>query len=426
MFENLIAQPASDLLIADIAARRLPPAMLFSGPDASGKLTAALELARVLSCAEGTARWTCACGACARSKELTHQDLLIMGPRNSTLEIRAAAAAFLREKTVATRFLFIRSIRKLAIRFSPALAAEDDTRAQKAAPLLAEMEELLEEISPSRELPEGPALEKTVGSLVEDAEKLETDFMYDSIPVSQVRSASSWARLSPAGKKKVLIVENADRMQDSARNAFLKVLEEPPEDVVFILTTSRRGAIMPTILSRVRTYAFVDRPEAAQNEVIVRVFHDTPEAKESLEAYFYRFLPVPMATIAEVADAFLSMTLIGAIDEGRRPLAALKTVLARDGAHSAGAGQGESALTIAQMTAKLNKCKPAIVWQLFLACISRRMRAALRVEAIDARETAVYSGWTDAIRSALEAVDVYNIGPQAALEALNARMRESL
>jgi hypothetical protein len=78
------------------------------------------------------------------------------------------------------------------------------------------------------------------------------------------------------------------------------------------------------------------------------------------------------------------------------------------------------------MTAKLNKCKPAIVWQLFLACISRRMRAALRSDAVDARETAVYSEWTDAIRSALEAVDVYNIGPQAALEALQARMRESL
>ena len=430
MFENLIAQPASDLLIADINSARLPPAMLFSGPEASGKLTAALELARVLSCAEGTARWTCACGACARSKELTHQDLLIMGPRNSTLEIRAAAAAFLREKTAATRFLFIRSIRKLAIRFSPALVAEDDTRAQKASSLLAELEELLEEISPSRELPtDGAALEKTVGSLVEDAEKLETDFMYDSIPVSQVRCASSWARLSPAGKKKVLIIENADRMQDSARNAFLKVLEEPPADVVFILTTSRRGAIMPTILSRVRTYAFIERPAAAQDEVIARVFHDKPEAKESLEAYFYRFLPVPMGTIAEVADAFLSLTLISAIDEGRRPLAALKTVLSGDSetsAHSAGATNGERSLTIAQMTAKLNKCKPAVVWQLFLACLSRRMRSALRLDSIDAREAAVYSLWTDAIRAALEAVDVYNIGPQAALEALHARMKESI
>ena len=85
---------------------------------------------------------------------------------------------------------------------------------------------------------------------------------------------------------------------------FLKVLEEPPADVVFILTTSRRGAIMPTILSRVRTYAFIERPAAAQDEVIARVFHDKPEAKESLEAYFYRFLLVPMGTIAEVADSF--------------------------------------------------------------------------------------------------------------------------
>ena len=83
--------------------------------------------------------------------------------------------------------------------------------------------------------------------MVNVAEKLEDDFLYDSIPVNQVRNASAWARLSPSDKKKILIIENADRMQDAARNAFLKVLEEPPADVVFILTTTRRGAIMPTI-----------------------------------------------------------------------------------------------------------------------------------------------------------------------------------
>lgn len=422
MFENLIAQPAAKLLIADVEASRLPPSMLFSGPEASGKLTAALELARVLSCAEGSGLWTCACGSCARSKELTHPDLLVMGPRNGSLEIRASAAAFIRKRTPATRFLFVRSVRKLAIRFSPVLAGDDDSRAQKAAPLLADIGELLEELAPSRALEgDAAAIDKVVASLSEIAEKLESEFMYDSIPVSQVRNASSWARLSPSGRRKVLVIENADRMQDSARNAFLKILEEPPEDVVFVLTTARRGAIMPTILSRVRTYAFTERPAAAEAEVISRVFQDEAAKGESLASYFYRFLPVPMETIASAADSFLVSVLQDAIDEGRRPLSGLRTALDADGAKDA-----NRIGSIAELNARLNRCKPTVVWHLFLACLSRRTRLALRTGNADARETSVYALWADSIRNAVDSVDVYNIAPQSALESLYAEMKERI
>lgn len=48
MFENLIDQPVKKLLIDDVTSGALPPSILFSGPDTSGKLTAALELARVI------------------------------------------------------------------------------------------------------------------------------------------------------------------------------------------------------------------------------------------------------------------------------------------------------------------------------------------------------------------------------------------
>ncbi|HNY22639.1 MAG TPA: hypothetical protein PKO22_10870, partial [Treponemataceae bacterium] len=258
MFENLIAQPATGLLSDDILASRLPQSMLFSGPQSSGKLTAALELARVLSCANGDAVWTCACQSCARHKELINPDLLVLGPRDCILEIRAAARAFLENRGTASRYLFIRSIRKLTCRFNTCFMDQEDSRVAKAYPLLADIEERLEEIDPSRPLTEDlTALGKSVNAIVDLAERLEDDFLYDSIPVALVRSASSWARLSPSGKMKTVIIENADRMQDAARNAFLKILEEPPSNVVFILTTSRRGAIMPTILSRVRTYAFV-------------------------------------------------------------------------------------------------------------------------------------------------------------------------
>ena len=47
--------------------------------------------------------------------------------------------------------------------------------------------------------------------------------------------------------KKTIIIENADRMLESVRNALLKILEEPPVDTIFILTTSQRNLVMPTI-----------------------------------------------------------------------------------------------------------------------------------------------------------------------------------
>jgi DNA polymerase III subunit gamma/tau len=438
MFENLVGQGAGKLLIDDILNNRLPPSMLFSGPVASGKLTAALELARVLSCGEGSARWTCACGSCSRHKELTHPDVLVLGSRDCALEIRAARDAFLRKGSSATRYLFIRSVRKLMLRFGEPLQDQGDAKAGKMAPILSELEERLEELAPFRPLPEDPAaLAKLADAIVAAAEKLEDDFLPDSIPVQQVRNAAAWVRLSPSGKKKVLIVENADRMQEGARNAFLKVLEEPPDNAVFVLTTTRRGAVMPTILSRVRTYAFVDRAEPAQKEVISRVFHDVPREGELLETYFNRFLPVSPEAIGTASRAFLETVLADAIDMGRKPLSALRTTLdaktSTDDKSSTDAMSATDAgaviaptITMAQLVASLNKCKPPVVFRLFLARVTRIMRIALRSSSIDAREIAVYSRWTDAVRNALDACAIYNIGAQAALERLAEEMKAAL
>jgi DNA polymerase-3 subunit gamma/tau len=416
MFENLVAQPVSSLLIDDLSASRLPPSILFSGQNASGKLTAALELARVLSC-HADAKWTCACPSCARHKELVHPDLLVLGPRDCILEVRAAAATLLRDRGTAARFLFIRSARKLSIRFSPALIDADDSRLSKAAPLLADLDEKLEEIDPSRPLPDDQAvLEKLVRSIVETAERLEDDFLYDSIPVNLVRGVSSWARLSPAGKKKVVVVENADRMQDAARNAFLKILEEPPEDVIFILTTSRRGAIMPTILSRVRTYAFVDRSAEVQREVIARVFRDNPKDDELLVPYFNRFLPVSPETISSAARLFMNRVLELAIDEGKRPLPAIRGAL----------GPGAESATVQEISSSMNRFKPGIVYQLFLSRCARVMREGLRACSPDAREVAVYAKWSSSIQIAHDAVSVYNLSPVSALERLLQSMKDAV
>ena len=173
----------------------------------------------------------------------------------------------------------------------------------------------LEEIDFPRELPELSELTKLCEEIEKKCMELESDFMYDSIPIMQVRNASSWAHLASSSGKKVIIIENADRMLEGVRNALLKILEEPPEDTVFILTTNNRNAVMPTILSRVRTYNFSDRKIDEQAEVIERVFH-SPAGKTgvanandlapvTIERFLQEFLPVSPSAISECAKKFM-------------------------------------------------------------------------------------------------------------------------
>ncbi|MBR4449026.1 MAG: DNA polymerase III, partial [Treponema sp.] len=138
-----------------------------------------------------------------------------------------------------------------------------------------------------------------------NADKLESTFMYDSLPIDQIRRASFWAHLKSNDGKKVLIIENADRMNESCRNALLKILEEPPSDVVFILTTTRRGAVMPTILSRVRTYNFTQRTQVQEREVLDRVFHaDSDKLDGGITNHLNNFLPVKADAILQAASRY--------------------------------------------------------------------------------------------------------------------------
>lgn len=322
MFDNLLYQNAAQLLSQDILNKRMPGAILLSGPVSSGKLTCALEIARVLSCTgdgkNPKGHWLCECSSCKKNKELVNQSVIIAGPRDCLLEMLAAKKAFLQAAynnsryLIAARYLFIRSVRKLTNRFNQILWEEDD-KISKIAPLTQEIDEELEKINPAQPLPDNDVLEKVVTNIVELSTKLEASFMYDSLPINQIRKAASWAHLKSVEGKKVFIIENAERMLDSSRNALLKILEEPPEDVVFILTTSNRGAVMPTILSRVRTYSFSERSQKQQSEVIERVFHASSEEYKSVDDYLQTFLPVTPQQIKSIADNYFSLLMNGKI-----------------------------------------------------------------------------------------------------------------
>jgi DNA polymerase III, gamma/tau subunits len=71
------------------------------------------------------------------------------------------------------------------------------------------------------------------------------------IQVDDIRALKEDAYSSSfKGAKKVYIIPNADKMTVSAQNAFLKVLEEPPQDCIFILLTEDRMQLLETVRSR--------------------------------------------------------------------------------------------------------------------------------------------------------------------------------
>jgi DNA polymerase-3 subunit gamma/tau len=75
--------------------------------------------------------------------------------------------------------------------------------------------------------------------------------------VDDIRSLTDQVRFAPqAGKYKVYIVDEVHMLSASAFNAFLKTLEEPPEFAIFILATTEKHKILPTILSRCQIFDF--------------------------------------------------------------------------------------------------------------------------------------------------------------------------
>lgn len=182
-------------LAASVARSALPSALLLQGPRGVGKQRLALWLAQLLLC-ESTDPPCDACRGCRFVRSLTHPDLHWFFPR-------------------------------------PRLKDADDLAKVKS-----DYAEAIAERAENQGLYEMPS-------------------GMDAIYFDVVRLIVQTAALSPAiGRRKVFIVGDAERMvsqegKEEGANAFLKLLEEPPADTTFILTSSEPGALLPTIRSRV-------------------------------------------------------------------------------------------------------------------------------------------------------------------------------
>ncbi|MEW6172932.1 MAG: DNA polymerase III subunit delta' [Bacillota bacterium] len=97
-----------------------------------------------------------------------------------------------------------------------------------------------------------------------------------SIGIDQIRAAVFAVGRKPYRRRHVVIIDQAELCTAEAQNAFLKTLEEPPGETVFILVSARPEALLPTVVSRCCEVRFHRlKPEIIAGELVQR--HGAPE-----------------------------------------------------------------------------------------------------------------------------------------------------
>jgi DNA polymerase III subunit delta' len=218
-WSNIVGhEPQLRVLKTALGADRLAHAYLFAGPEGAGKETVAFELAKILNCRNSEdlpGEGSCGvCESCRQADRLMHPNIEYLFPIEAAL-----------------------------------LETSDPSKKEnkKVAEVKERYEALIEE--KLRNPFFTPAMERSMGILTE-----------------QVLILQQKAALAPRdGGKKVFIISQAERLHPTAANKLLKLLEEPPAHVVFVLVSSRPESVLPTIRSRCQTLSFA-RPKPAEIE----------------------------------------------------------------------------------------------------------------------------------------------------------------
>ena len=111
--------------------------------------------------------------------------------------------------------------------------------------------------------------------------------------VDNIRELIEQVKIPPQiGKYKVFIIDEVHMLSQAAFNAFLKTLEEPPKHALFIMATTEKQKILPTILSRCQTYDF---QRITNQDIVAQLAYIA--SKEGIKAE-----PQALQVIAQKAD----------------------------------------------------------------------------------------------------------------------------
>ncbi|MEE8466132.1 MAG: DNA polymerase III subunit delta' [Dehalococcoidia bacterium] len=103
------------------------------------------------------------------------------------------------------------------------------------------------------------------------------------IGIDSIKEIIGRVSLKPyEGSTSVVIIDGAETMSDDAANALLKILEEPPPQVLFLLLTANESAVLPTVRSRCQTLSLLPLPKDQMMERLTSNHQATPAQAEQL------------------------------------------------------------------------------------------------------------------------------------------------
>ena len=228
LFPLLNQQKNLELLQNIIHNQRVGNAYLFYGPEGSGNEGFALEFAAMLNC-QGSGNLPCGiCNSCHKIRLLEHANLELVFP----IPIRKDATA------------------------------EADPFKGFSQAEMTEIQEII------RVKAQNPYEKITIPNA-------------KHIPINFIRAVKQKTYLKAAEPGwKVIVIFDAHLMTEPAANAFLKILEEPPEKSTFILTTSNSNILLPTIISRCQPIYFPALASSVLKQHLLS--HNIPEQQIDL------------------------------------------------------------------------------------------------------------------------------------------------
>jgi DNA polymerase-3 subunit delta' len=203
LFQNVVGQQAAKQnFLHAVQQNRLPHALLLRGPAGVGKLPLALAAAQYIVCQNPGPADSCGqCSSCSKMAQGIHPDVHFAMP------------------------IFLQTV---SGKTQTADEFMDDFRRHML-----------------------PAPYK---SLAEWGAVLEAENKQLIISIAEIRELKRKMQLTAfEGKKKIVVIWHAEKINQEGANAFLKLLEEPPDDTHILLTLEEPAQLLPTILSRCQT-----------------------------------------------------------------------------------------------------------------------------------------------------------------------------
>jgi DNA polymerase-3 subunit delta' len=240
-----------------------------------------------------------------------------------------------------------------------------------------------------------------------------------AIKTDTVRGVIDRANYRPfEGRRRVVIIDEADALMEAAQNALLKTLEEPPRASVFILVSSMPDALLPTIRSRCRPLRFGDLAAAEVAAVLTRDHEysaaDARAAAAEAGGSVGRALEASAMDLTEARDTAQRLLQQAArvADPGRR----LELVRGLTGKATGAAERDQMAVCLRAMSSLLrdlgvlsNRADPATLANADLQADLGRLTAAFDSE----RSTRAFN----AVDQALAALD-RNVNPKVVADWL--------